>query len=299
MTELIDCPVEVCSVRANGLDFEVITAGSGDRLALLLHGFPEHAVSWRFQIPLLVRLGYRVWAPNQRGYGETTRPAAVRDYGLSELTSDVAALIDASRAASVTLVGHDWGAAVAWSFATTLPRPLERLVIVNVPHPAVFREVLGRSWRQRARSWYMVFFQIPWLPERLLGARDAAAIGRIFSRTATNPERFPKKLLDVYRNAAARPGALWAMLAWYRAAARHGLGIVQDGSTKIETPTLMVWGENDMALGKETTYGTDRFVKDLRLSYLPGISHWSQQDAPERVNELLEAFLTHERAGAA
>ena len=288
---LFECPIEIRTVRANGRDFEVLVAGTGDRLALLLHGFPEHAISWRYQIPLLVRLGYLVWAPNQRGYGNSSRPKAIREYRMRELVADVAGLIDASGATSVTLVGHDWGAAVAWVFATLRPRPIERLAIVNVPHPAVFARVLRTSWRQRLRSWYMLYFQIPWLPERTLGADRAAAIGAIFRKTAANPERFSREAIDVYRDAAARPGALAAMLAWYRAAARFGLDVPRGGFAKIDVPTLVVWGEEDTALGKETTYGTERYVADLRVAYLPGVSHWAQQDAPERVNALLERFL--------
>ncbi len=280
------------TVTANGLDFEVLTAGEGDRLALCLHGFPEHAQSWRAQIPVLADLGYRVWAPNQRGYGNTTRPPHVEDYAIERLMEDVAALIDASGARSVTLIGHDWGAAVAWFFAMRGMRPLERLVIMNVPHPAVFSKCLRHSRRQRLRSWYMGFFQIPALPEWLLGLDGARAIGRAFTSTACDPARFTPEILAVYMEQARQPGALTAMLNWYRAAARGGmLRQAKLGYPPIEIPTLMLWGEEDVALGKETTYGTHRYVPDLRLHYLPGASHWVQQDAAERVNEELVRFL--------
>jgi len=277
---------------ANGMDFEVLEAGAGDRLALCLHGFPEHALSWRAQIPVLAGLGYRVWAPNQRGYGHTTRPSNVEDYAIEHLMDDVAALIDASGARSVTLIGHDWGAAVAWFFAIRRLRPLERLVIMNVPHPAVFSKALRDSWRQRLRSWYMGFFQVPGLPEALLGRNGANAIGRIFTSTACYPERFTPEVLAIYREQAAAPGALTAMLNWYRAAARGGmLRQVKLGFPPIDVPTLMLWGEEDAALGKETTYGTHRYVTDLRLHYIPGASHWVQQTSYLRVNEELVRFL--------
>jgi pimeloyl-ACP methyl ester carboxylesterase len=279
------------TIHAGGLAFEVLTAGEGDRLALCLHGFPEHALSWRLQIEPLVALGYRVWAPNQRGYGETTRPPRVEDYDVARLIEDVAALIDASGARTVTLIGHDWGAAVAWLFAIRRLRPLERLVIMNVPHPALMSRRLRDSWRQRARSWYMGFFQLPWLPERLLGRDHARAIGDIFRTTSSDPSRFDDAIVAVYRDQASRPGALSAMLNWYRAAPRGMVAQLKLGLPVIEVPTLMIWGEDDRALGKETTYGTERYVKDLRLNYLPGVSHWVQQDAPERVNELLLRFL--------
>jgi len=286
----VTIPGRYITVSANGLEFEVLEAGEGDRLALCLHGFPEHAMSWRSQIPLLVSLGYRVWAPNQRGYGNSPRPQDVAAYDMSNLLDDVTGLIDASGAKSVTLIGHDWGAAVCWFYAMRPARAIERLVIMNVPHPALFSKVL-RTWKQQRRSWYMGFFQLPRLPELLLGRRHAYAIGQIFLRSASNPSRFTPDVLAVYRDQAARPGALTGMLNWYRAAPAGMRKQMRAGVPRIEIPTLMIWGEEDAALGKETTYGTDRYVANLRLHYLPGVSHWVQQDAPDRVNELLEAWL--------
>jgi pimeloyl-ACP methyl ester carboxylesterase len=280
------------TVRANGLDFEVLTAGEGDRLALCLHGFPEHAFSWRNQIPLLVSLGYRVWAPNQRGYGNTSRPLSVADYEMSHLLDDVTALIDASGAKSVTLIGHDWGAAVAWFYAMRPARPIERLAILNVPHPVLFSKVLKTSRRQQLRSWYMGFFQIPFLPEWMLGRKHAYAIGEIFRRSAVDKSRFTPDVLAVYRDQASRPGTLTAMLNWYRAAPKGIPKQLRAGVPQIDIPTIVIWGEEDSALGKETTYGTEKYVKDVTIHYLPHVSHWVQQDAPERVNELLYSFLS-------
>jgi pimeloyl-ACP methyl ester carboxylesterase len=285
-------PGEYRTVRAGGIDVEVLEAGGGTHLALLLHGFPEHAISWRHQIPVLAGLGYRVWAPNGRGYGNTTRPRDVAAYDIATLMTDVAALIDASGARDVTLIGHDWGAAIAWFFAMHRVRPLQRLVILNVPHPALFSRALRSSWRQRLRSWYAVFFQVPWLPEVLLGLGGARAVGEALARSACDAESFPAEALAFYRARASEPGALRAMLAWYRAAARGGMArAVRAGFPIIDVPTLMLWGERDVALGKETTYGTHRYVANLELHYLPGASHFVQQDAPERVNEELRVFL--------
>jgi pimeloyl-ACP methyl ester carboxylesterase len=278
------------TVHAGGLDFEVLEAGVGDRLALCLHGFPENAYSWRNQIPLLVSLGYRVWAPNQRGYGRSSKPPKIPDYDVSHLMEDVTALIDASGAKSVTLLAHDWGGAVAWCYAMRPARPIERLAILNVPHPALFARAL-RGWKQKARSWYMGFFQIPKLPEFLLGRNHAFAIGEIFRKSATDKTRFTPDVLAVYRDSASLPGALTGMLNWYRAAPTGLRAQMRLGMPMIEIPTIVIWGEADSALGKETTYGLDRYVKNLSLHYLPGVSHWVQQDAPEQVNELLEPFL--------
>jgi pimeloyl-ACP methyl ester carboxylesterase len=280
-------------VQANGLRFHVASCGEGERLALCLHGFPECWYSWRAQLPLLAQLGYRAWAPDLRGYGQTDRPRQREDYAIEHLLDDVAALIDASGARSTILLAHDWGAVVAWYFAMRQLRPLERLVIMNVPHPAVMERVI-RMPRQMLRSWYVLFFQLPKLPELLLGARHARAIGDAFRNMAIDKGRFPDEIVQVYRDNAAVPGALTAMINYYRALVRGGGADRQRqlGYPMIDTPTLMIWGENDTALCKETTYGTDAHVRDLTLRYLPNVSHWVQQEAPEVVNAMLAAWLT-------
>ncbi|PWR17570.1 alpha/beta fold hydrolase [Zavarzinia compransoris] len=285
--------METIRVAANGLDFEVDQAGSGDKFALLLHGFPESKFSWRAQIPVFAERGYTVWAPNLRGYGNTTRPAGRSNYTLDHLTEDVAGLIDAARARGikgpVTLVAHDWGGAIAWAFVLRGLRPLERFVILNMPHPVPFFKAL-KTFAQLRRSWYMFFFQLPWLPELFLGARGAKAVGDAFRGMAVDKSRFPDEVLAEYRKNALKPGALTAMLNYYRANIRIG-GAKLPPAPVVEVPTLMIWGEADTALGKETTYGTDKLVKDLTLRYLPAVSHWVQQEAPETVNAMIAAWL--------
>ncbi|WP_299322938.1 alpha/beta hydrolase [Parasphingopyxis sp.] len=277
-------------IEANGQRFELAETGSGDRLALCLHGFPELHFSWRYQMPLLARLGYRVWAPNLRGYGGSSRPDGVRAYALDHLTQDVAALIDASGAKEVTLIAHDWGAIIAWAFAIGKVRPLEKLVILNVPHPMVGRREI-RHWRQLKKSWYIFFFQLPWLPEKMLGRGNGKAIGEIFVRSSCDQRNFGPDVQAVYAAAAARPSALTAMLNYYRALLRH-----QDsfdlGDGRIEIPTLMIWGEEDVALNIRCTEGTEEWVPKLELHRLPGVSHWVQQEAPEQVNAILEDWLS-------
>jgi len=282
-------------VAANGIEFHVASCGSGDRLALCLHGFPECWYSWRHQMPLLADLGYRVWAPDLRGYGTSSRPPRLQDYAVEKLLDDIGGLIDASGCSEVTLIAHDWGAMLAWWAAMHEIRPLERLVIMNVPHPAVF-ELAMRSWKQLRKSWYAMFFQVPRLPEALLRAGDYRAIREAFVGSAANPDRFSPEDLRTYRDAAAQPGALTAMLNYYRALVRGGGGerMRKRGYPTIDIPTLMVWGLDDVALSVETTYGTDRYVSDLTLRYLPGVSHWVQQDAPELVNDMLAAWLRGE-----
>ncbi|MBK8631259.1 MAG: alpha/beta hydrolase [Sphingomonadales bacterium] len=280
-------------VQANGLTFELAECGSGPRLALCLHGFPELNFSWRHQMPMLAQKGWRVWAPNQRGYGASSRPEGVRAYALDNLTADVAALIDAAAAESpveeVMLVAHDWGAIVAWAFAILKLRPLTKLVIMNVPHPKVAEREI-RRWDQMKKSWYIFFFQLPWIPERALLAKDAEFVRGAFLNMAVDKSRFPKDVLDVYARAAQRPGAATAMVNWYRALIRHAKSITL-GDGRIDTPTLMVWGEEDAALNINCTVGTEAWVPNFTLHRLPAVSHWVQQEAPEAVNAILSDWL--------
>lgn len=284
--------METIRVRANGIEFEVFTAGAGDRLAFCLHGFPEHAFSWRFQMPVLAELGYRVWAPNLRGYGGTDSPPEIEAYRLETLVEDVAELIRASGAKESLLVAHDWGGLLAWLLASWRPELVQRLVICNLPHPACFlRELKGPA--QFLKSWYVLFFQIPWLPEALLGAGQARAVGEAIRRTSRDPSRFPDEVLAVYRENASRPGGLRAMLNWYRALVRGGGAnrLRKQQWPRIEVPTSLIWGDADAALSVRTLRGTEQFVSHLTVRVLPGVSHWVQQGAAERVNALLREWL--------
>ncbi len=276
-------------VEANGQRFEVATAGEGNRLALCLHGFPELHYSWRHQIPLLVEMGYRVWAPNLRGYGGSSKPEGVNSYRLNILVHDVAALIDASEAEEVTLIAHDWGAIIAWHFAILKIRPLTRLVIMNVPHPKCAQREM-KHWYQLKKSWYIFFFQLPWLPERMLGRNGAEGIRNAFTKMAIDKSRFPDTDLQHYADAASRPGALRSMINYYRALLRtKDAGEIGEGM--VDTPTLMIWGEEDAAIDIRCTNGTEKWVPDLELHRLPGVSHWVQQEAPEKINAILREWL--------
>lgn len=282
-------------VVANGLRFEVDMCGSGKKLALCLHGFPEHAYSWRNQLPMLAELGYLAWAPNLRGYGNSSRPIGVANYAMPHLLADVAGLIDASGADEAVLIAHDWGGVIAWEFALRNIRPLSRLVVMNIPHPKMFARGI-RTWVQFKRSWYVFFFQVPWLPEWALGRDGARAIGEVFRGMAVDKTRFPDEVLDVYKRNALRPGALTAMINYYRAAFRGAKPVQARVPGKLDIPTLMIWGEQDSALGKELTYGTQNLVNDFNVHYLPGVSHWVQQEAPEKVNEILANWLGRQSA---
>lgn len=280
------------TIKANGIWFEVATMGEGERLALCLHGFPEHAYSWRYQMPCLAELGYRVWAPNLRGYGNSDSPPGIEAYRIDTLVADVAALIEASGAREILLIGHDWGGALAWLLAMDQPALISRLIVLNLPHPACFLRELKRRV-QFLKSWYVLLFQIPWLPELLLGAFRARAVAEMIRRTSCKPRRFSEEALEVYRQNASRPGRLTAMLNWYRASWRAGglNTLFRQHYPKIETPTLLLWGDADAALSIRTTRGTDQYVSNLTFRVLHGVSHWVQQEAHEAVNAMMGAWL--------
>ena len=276
-------------IRANGLQFGFEEAGEGDAVALLLHGFPESRYSWRHQLPALARAGWRAVAIDMRGYGDSDKPPGRAAYRLQRLTEDVAALFEALGARRRLLIGHDWGAMVAWITAIWRATPLDGLVVMNVPHPAVFARVLQRSWAQSRRSWYVAAFQLPWLPEALLTARRGWLTGQAIAGIAADPSAFPPEVLDVYRDNAVKPRAMTSMINYYRANLPRP-GALQD-LPRVETPTLMIWGEADRALGLELTEGYEGLVADFTLERLPGVSHWVQQEAPEAVNTRLLGWV--------
>ncbi len=290
----IDKRVTTEMVAANGLRFEVDQCGdqASRRLAICLHGFPEHSISWRYQLPMLAELGYKAWAPNLRGYGNSSIPPFMEDYNIEQLMADVGALIDVADCDEVVLLAHDWGAVIAWYFAMRKIRPLNQLVICNVPHPGPMQNAFKSGFEQLKKSWYIFFFQIPLLPEWLIGRGDG--VGKMIKESAASPDMYPDEVVKVYQENAARPGGMTAMINYYRALVRGGGGSRQKklGLPTIETPTLMLWGEDDMALTKESTYGTEQYVSDFTIRYLPRISHWVQQDAPVEVNAMISAFLT-------
>ena len=293
-TAEIDDRIRTEFVEANHLRFEVDMCGDGDKLALCLHGFPEHSISWRYQLPMLADMGYTAWAPNMRGYGNSSVPIFQEDYSLEFLMADVGALIDAASCDDVVLIAHDWGAVIAWYFAMRQVRPLKKLIICNVPHPVPAQKALRRGFAQLRKSWYIIFFQLPWVPEMMM--RRSKGMGEMIKASAHNPGNFADEVIDIYNENSARPQNLTAMINYYRALVRGGGGNRQRklGYPKIETPTLMLWGEDDMALTKETTYGTKEVVTDFTIRYLPRISHWVQQDAPTEVNAMMRAFLMDE-----
>ena len=269
------------TLTANGLTFVTDVAAEGDTVALLLHGFPESRASWRRQLGALAALGWTAAAPDLRGYGDSSRPKGLDAYRIDHLVDDVAGLFDALAAKRRILIGHDWGGVIAWQ-AALRGLPLDGLVILNAPHPAVFQRAL-RTWEQRRRSWYVLFFLLPLLPELQLTRGRGAALAAALRRQSAH---FPPDLIETYRRNATAPGAATAMLNYYRA---NALDLAAPAATgrPIQTPTLMIWGEDDIALSRSLTLGNEAFVADFTLHRLPGVSHWVQQEAPDLVNAII------------
>ncbi|MFC4449905.1 alpha/beta fold hydrolase [Halorussus aquaticus] len=275
----------------------VAAGDEDDPLVVLLHGFPEFWYSWRHQIPALADAGYRVVAPDMRGYNRSEKPHGVRSYRTAELVGDVVGLVEHFDRERARVVGHDWGGVVAWETAIRHPEAVSQLGVLNAPHPERYRRELRRNPEQWSRSSYVLYFQLPWLPERTLGARNCAGVAEMFRETA-GPDTFSETDLRRYREAACRPGALTSALDYYRAFFRENLRrearrLVGGGppDRRVRAPTLLVWGERDPALGVELTEGLERWVPDLRVERLPEATHWVQNDNPDEVSDLLVEFF--------
>jgi pimeloyl-ACP methyl ester carboxylesterase len=268
-------------------------AGAGERLVVLLHGFPECWYSWRHQLTAL-STRFRVVAPDMRGYNLSDKPADVKDYRVNRLVDDVTGLIRHLGAREAAVVGHDWGAAVAWAVAQHYPDYVWKLAALQVPPPAVWAKNL--SLRQLLRSWYMFFFQLPTLPEWWISRDDFAGLGRMF-RSTSRPGTFTDEDIAVLKSAMREPGAPTASINYYRA----NLGAFLKGrfrrdeftkQERVRVPTLFVYGERDFAIIPETVQGVADYVdapyREVRLGRS---NHWVQQEYPSEVNAALLSFL--------
>jgi pimeloyl-ACP methyl ester carboxylesterase len=274
------------TVDINHIRMHYVTAGSGP-LLLLLHGFPEFWYSWRHQIAALSP-HFTVVAPDLRGYNDTDKPTW--GYELDVLVADVLELMRALEHERAIVVGHDWGGLLAWTLAMSHPQRVERLAVLNAPHPALMLKAIRTNPRQMVRSLYVALFQLPWLPEWLLSANDYALIDWALRGTTVRQDAFSAGDIHAYKDAISKPGALTAALNWYRAL-WYDRSYLRSLPMQVTMPTLLLWGESDHALGTELTYGTEQYVPDLRIQYIPACSHWVQQDQPELVNHHLLTFL--------
>lgn len=249
-------------------------------LAVLLHGFPEYRITWQRQLPVLAAAGFRAVAPDLRGYGESPKPSSIDEYQLPKLVEDVAELIGSLTKDPCALIGHDWGALVAWFVAMTRPELVTKLVILNVPHPALFVRELRRSPKQKLLASYQVFFQLPVLPELFM-----RLFGKMLLKRAA---RFTPEQIDAY--AAHWKHNLTPMLNYYRAM-RKTRSKLRPMMRRIDAPTLIIWGEREPVMLPSTLEGTEEWVPDVRIVKVPRAGHFVQHDATERVNELLLEFL--------
>lgn len=264
--------------------FDVTDEGPVDgEVVVLLHGYPENRSSWLAVTPLLTAAGYRVLAPDQRGYSPRARPLRRRDYRITELVGDVLALVDASGAGRVHLVGHDWGGAVAWAFATLHPDRLKTVTSLTTPHPRAFLGSMLRSG-QLLHSWYMLFYQLPWLPEQGYTPRMEKTLRRTLAKTG-----LPEDAIDRYVTPLTEPEAARAAINWYR-----GLPLSKPLHGKVTVPTLYVYATGDAFLGRKAADLTgDHIDAPYRYEVLDGMSHWLPEQAPDVV-----ARLVLEHAGA-
>lgn len=274
---------------ANGkLKLHAVAAGPKEGpVVLLLHGFPEFWYGWRQQIEPLAAAGFRVVVPDQRGYNQSSKPRGVRAYALAELASDVIAIADQLGKRQIFLAGHDWGAAVAWSTALLHPERVAKLAILNVPHPSVMRRYLTTNRRQMRRSWYVFFFQLPWLPEAMFSANHFR-MGVSSLKHSSRPGTFSAEDLTEYRAAWSQPGAVSGMIHWYRAMFRYG---PRFADRTVRAPTLMLWGQRDRFLLSEMAEASLRYCSKAQLVDFPDATHWLQHEEPARVSELLIEFF--------
>ncbi|MBD2766586.1 alpha/beta fold hydrolase [Hymenobacter sp. BT664] len=274
-------------VATNGVQLHVVQCGPATGpLVLLLHGYPDFWYGWRHQLTALAEAGFRVWAPDQRGYNLSDKPRRVRSYAINELALDVLGLIDAAGHPTATVVGHDWGAAVAWHLAAHYPTRIRRVAILNVPHPRVLGAALLRKPGQLLRSWYMFFFQLPWLPEQLMRRRGWRLMGQSLRRSS-HPGTFSTADLVLYREAWSQAGAIRSMINWYRAAGRQPGRLGSTG--RVRVPVHIIWGEEDSFLKPELARESLAFCDNGQLTYLPA-THWVQQEQVVAVNKLLLEF---------
>ncbi|MFL5732235.1 MAG: alpha/beta fold hydrolase [Chloroflexia bacterium] len=269
----------------NGVRLHYAEIGAGP-LVVLLHGFPECWYTWHRLLPRLAER-FHVIAPDMRGYNWSDKPPGVASYKLDAVGHDIVSLIDAFGAERAHIVGHDWGGSVAWHLGMFHPDRVDKLTVINAPHPVAFQREAFKSG-QVLRSWYIFFFQLPILPE---------AVARLTLRqslrgSAATPGAFSDEALDIYQNGLSQPGAATAMLSYYRATFRDTARLANQTRRTIDRPTLLIWGMRDVALSPQLTYDLDSWVPNLRVERVHDSGHWVPEERPTLVGNLLEEFLS-------
>lgn len=284
-------------VYVNGVNLHYVRQGEGP-LVILLHGFPEFWYSWRHQLPYLSSR-FCALAPDMRGYNLSDKPRGVSAYFMDELMGDVKGLIKAFGEEKAIIIAHDWGGVIAWNLVAYFPDVVERLVVLNAPHPVAFVRELRRNPKQRKSSRYVFMFQVPWLPEWYVRRGDFRMLDRVFSGWVRRKESFTPEDVRKFKDAMGQAGCLTAAINYYRAGLRDLSGFKRlKHFPKIDVPTLIIWGDRDRALTNELTYDLEPYFSvKPQVRYVHDCSHWVQQEQPQVVNEMLGAFLFREADG--
>ena len=288
----IRSPLESRVFHINGIALHAVLAGPASGKPLVfLHGFPESWFAWRLQIDHFVSSGYRVIIPDQRGYNLSYKPAGIASYSIDLLARDIVGILDTVADSKAFLVGHDWGAVVTWYLAARYSEKVSRAAMLSVPHPRIFIKNLIINPAQVLRSWYIMFFQLPWLPESILRRRDWALLVRVL-RNTSSPGVFSDPDLEQYKESWAKKGALTAMLNWYRAALLRPSKFALDSeASRVKLPALLIWRKNDQFVGEAMARESLQYCDDGHLEMIETATHWVQHEEPTRVNRLLSQFL--------
>jgi epoxide hydrolase 4 len=276
----------------NGVALHVVLAGPASGKPLIfLHGFPEFWFAWRRQIDHFVSSGYRVIIPDQRGYNLSDKPVGIAEYSIDLLAADVVGVLDRVAGSKAFVVGHDWGAAVAWYLAARYPERVNRVAMLSVPHPRVFIKNLIINPAQLRRSWYMFVFQLPWLSEFIVRRRDWALLVRVLRDTSPSGV-FSDSDLEQYKESWAKKDTLTAMLNWYRAALLRPSKLALDPeASRVKVPVLLIWGKHDRFAGEAMARESLQYCDDGQLKMFETATHWVQHEEPAQVNNLLSQFF--------
>jgi pimeloyl-ACP methyl ester carboxylesterase len=282
-------------VNVNGIRMHYVTIGKGP-LIVFLHGFPEFWYSWRHQIPFFSK-HFKVVVPDMRGFGETERPTEIDQYRIEKLVTDIVELIHSLGQEKATIVGHDWGGIITWSIGMMAPDIVENLIIMDAPHPAVFQRNAFRNYEQMQKSWYMFFFLLQNVPERVLSHNNFELLKHVFEVSIKRKKNFTQRDIEWYISSWSKEGGITGGINYYRSNLNAEFWGNLDESIpfpKIKSPTLQIWAGEDLFLGKELTEGTSEFVDALfSLKIIPNCGHWIQQEAPEEVNQIMDEFLDY------
>ncbi|WMJ73942.1 alpha/beta hydrolase [Cytophagaceae bacterium ABcell3] len=273
--------------KVNRIKLHVVEDGPEDGKAIIfLHGFPEFWYSWKAQIPYFTQRGYRVIVPDQRGYNLSDKPVHVKNYQIKELVRDIVELIETAEQKQVYLVGHDWGGTVAWKLAEAYPQLIFKLIIINMPHPKVFKETIKKNLKQRLTSSYILIAQLPWIPEKILKWTNYKVLLKSMDISSSS-STFKSLDRAKYKEAWSHKNSLKYMINWYRAAKYSK---EPDENITIRVPVLVIWGNQDKFFRENTIQASLKMCKDAHLYRTEG-THWLHHEKPEEVNNKILEFI--------